>query len=260
MLFAGLAWLEVFQLGMNLPQRLPLSAAEPLWSLWLQYAFHLTLACTVLCAGLMEYDGQPTPRRLWLTALVLGLGLPVIWPELRPVPCIRPLPAGLLEHPALAGLVEGAVGLAAAAGLSWLMQANRRRSSGNQPAKGTRPAKGSKPANFEGSDVVVLAVIGSFLGWQAVCWVVIGSWLLYGLVVGLPRFGFPPRIGFVGCASGAALALLPAWRWLDTMQSRSDLPAWLLPGLVAVLVAVGSRWLGRSSAPSDNLGHFSNTP
>jgi leader peptidase (prepilin peptidase)/N-methyltransferase len=252
LLFAGLAWLEVFQLGINLPERIPPSAAEPSSILWLQYAFHLMLACTVLCAGLMEYDGQPTPRRLWLPALLLGLALPVVWPELRPVPFMRPLPALLLDARVLAGLMDGLAGLAAGAGLGWLMQGNRRRIAAARPAKASKPASGSKPASSGGSDVPTLAVIGSFLGWQAICWVVIGGGLLYGLAVGLSRFGFARRIGFVGCASLATLALLPAWRLIDTMQSRSGLPESLLPGLVAALVAAGSRWLSRSSAPTKN--------
>jgi hypothetical protein len=46
------------------------------------YPFHALLLSTLLCAGLIEYDGNRTPWRLFLPALIVGLLGPWLWPTL----------------------------------------------------------------------------------------------------------------------------------------------------------------------------------
>ena len=260
LLFAGLAWLEVFDLGINLPVRMPLGGLPPV-SLWLQYAYHLALACTLLCAGLMEVDGQSTPARLWLPAMLVGLALPIVWPELRPVPLTQGVPVVFTESAGLAGIAEGLAGLAAGASLGWAASAKRLQSNGATPKKRSQPANDATPAAPPANAAIVLGLIGSFLGWQAVCWVVIGGGLLYGLAIALSNFGLARQIDFVGCASLATLMLLFTWRWLDLKQLQSGVPGWLAPGCVAALVAAGSRWVGRrSSSHSGGNGTIPQTP
>jgi leader peptidase (prepilin peptidase)/N-methyltransferase len=46
-------------------------------------ACHLVLLCTLLAAGLIEYDGHRLPVRLVVPALVVGLLAPLVWPGLE---------------------------------------------------------------------------------------------------------------------------------------------------------------------------------
>jgi leader peptidase (prepilin peptidase)/N-methyltransferase len=70
------------------------------------YPVHLLLLCTLLCAGLIEYDGHRPPWRLFLPSLVLGIFATLFW---------RIPAAGGRELPEwLAGWSGWAAGLAAA--------------------------------------------------------------------------------------------------------------------------------------------------
>jgi len=119
-------------------------------------AFHLVLLATLLAAGLIEYDRHRLPARLAVPALVIGAIVPVVWPQVRPVPAFAALPAtpgwlarGLEALAALwVGLVEGLAGLGVglAIGLAaWRLVGRRERLGW----------------------VVGPACLGLFLGWQA---------------------------------------------------------------------------------------------
>ena len=57
------------------------------------YPLHLLLLCTLLCAGLIEYDGNRPPLRLFVPALTLGLALHLVgwfWPSLKPPTSVGP--------------------------------------------------------------------------------------------------------------------------------------------------------------------------
>jgi leader peptidase (prepilin peptidase)/N-methyltransferase len=64
------------------------------------YPYHLLLLCTLLCAALIEYDGNRVPWRLFVPALVMGVAAPMIWPELAEwmVPKQPPLTVLVLLH------------------------------------------------------------------------------------------------------------------------------------------------------------------
>jgi leader peptidase (prepilin peptidase)/N-methyltransferase len=49
------------------------------------YPYHMLLLCTLLCAALIEYDGNRVPWRLFAPALIVGIIAPLIWPALRPI-------------------------------------------------------------------------------------------------------------------------------------------------------------------------------
>ena len=49
------------------------------------YPYHLLLLCTLLCAGLIEYDGHQPPVRLFVPAVVVGMTVILLWPALRPI-------------------------------------------------------------------------------------------------------------------------------------------------------------------------------
>jgi prepilin signal peptidase PulO-like enzyme (type II secretory pathway) len=59
------------------------------------YPYHMLLLCTLLCAGLIEYDGKRVPWKLFVPVLIVGTVAPLIWPELRPMPAWGELPAWL---------------------------------------------------------------------------------------------------------------------------------------------------------------------
>ena len=47
----------------------------------LAYLCHLVLLCTLLCAALMEIDGNRPPLRLFIPALAVGIGW-ILWARL----------------------------------------------------------------------------------------------------------------------------------------------------------------------------------
>jgi hypothetical protein len=138
-LFVSLAAVEVLGRGMNLPglandaalasskthfMHVPVrhAIADTPELLWGMYAFQLLLLCTLLCAALIEHDGQAAPLRLFVPALVVGFATPILWPDLRPVPMwpesvgpswLRGLASGATGI--LAGAVAGGAALAASA-------------------------------------------------------------------------------------------------------------------------------------------------
>ena len=105
--------------------------------------YHLLLLCTLLCAALIEYDGNRVPARLVVPALLAGSLAPLLWPHLHPVPA-WPGSSG-----AWAGAADGT------AGLAWglLLGLAAWRWCG---------------ANENLGLPMGLACVGSFLGWQAV--------------------------------------------------------------------------------------------
>jgi leader peptidase (prepilin peptidase)/N-methyltransferase len=87
------------------------------------YPYQLLLLCTLLCAGLIEFDGGRPPARLFIPVILIGAISPLFWPELRPWHAWSELP------PSLTWAVDGLAGLAAAAvlgGLAWLIRGKQR--------------------------------------------------------------------------------------------------------------------------------------
>ncbi len=137
------------------------------------YPLHLLLMCTLLCAGLIEYDGKRPPLRLFVPAILIGAIAPSFWPELRIVHAWPDLPRWLC------GAVDGLTGLLAGAvlgGLAWLIRGEQR------------------PLGL----LLGLVCVGLVLGWQmltfAAFWrdwsnCVSGCPIRYGYgVISLPRF------------------------------------------------------------------------
>jgi hypothetical protein len=177
------------------------------WMLWGLYAYHAFLLCGLICAALMEYDGQAIGRRLWLPMLFVGWAAPLFWPELRPVPSGWLSSDALAEFPWAAGLVDGLAGLAAGvlAGLA------------------TWPAKRGEAKNQirQPFDVcVAMAWTGLFLGWQAIA--VLAPAMAAGrLVVSIAARRWPAvnRLGWICCVAPCVLAWILAWRVIATWLS-----------------------------------------
>ncbi len=167
-MFGLLTFVEFVSEGANLPHR-PFMVGDMLireWSMGHAYGislYHLLLLGTLLCAVLIEYDGNRAPRSLYLPALLVGLAAPLFWPWLRPVAMWTHLPK------ATSGTLDGLAGLAAGAltggvGLYiWSIGARRERASRK---KNSSKRVGSAPSPT--SIFFSLICVGVFLGWQAV--------------------------------------------------------------------------------------------
>ncbi len=80
--------------GTNLP--LPTGAPRyftyPAAQSWSIYAFHIMAIVTIVGAALIERDRNEVPRRLFYSALLIGLLAPISFPFLHPVPVVVDLP------------------------------------------------------------------------------------------------------------------------------------------------------------------------
>jgi leader peptidase (prepilin peptidase)/N-methyltransferase len=162
------------------------------------YGYHLVLLCTLLCAGLIAWDGVRVPGRLFLPAIVVGACAPLMWPQLHTMPAVGAWTGflGGVMDTAAGGLAGGAVG--------WLA---------------------SRPLAREQRAGLWLAVVsvGLILGWQA--GVVLGAGAAVAGLLG--RLGRGPESSFsrlmpVVWLGAGALAWIVAWAWIA---------AWfLLPG------------------------------
>ncbi len=201
-LFVLLGLLEPIAGGVNLPTR-PVEVGDglllPAWSplsveLFGIYAFHLLLCCTLLAAGLIAWDGNRVPGRLYLPALIVGVSAPLAWPWLHPVAAAGPLEGWV------AGLVDAVAGPAAGGLAGWLA---------------------SRPLPRQHRSGLWLAAVsaGAVLGWQAGLllgvFAILTGWLgRHADEAGNCVLGISP----VGWLAAASLAWIVAW---------SHIAAWL---------------------------------
>jgi leader peptidase (prepilin peptidase)/N-methyltransferase len=165
-LFLVVGATEWFSFGGNLPTRpIPVVGGTDFLQLTLRetagiVAYHLLILSTLLAAALIEYDGQRLPARLFWPAILVGLGAPILWPHLHPVPAIGGVPG------MAGGLVDGAAGLAIGLllGLAACL------------IIGPRDRRGLP---------LGLAVVGLFLGWQAVAVLALGVSVVHAVVEAL---------------------------------------------------------------------------
>jgi leader peptidase (prepilin peptidase)/N-methyltransferase len=129
-LFAAVAYVEIDRLGTT-------------------YPFHLLLLGTLLCAGLIEYDGNRPPPRLFLPALAVGLVVLLNWPGFSAA-----LPPAVDR---LLGLLLGAL----LGGIRW------------------RAWPGQKPLGL----LLCLVCVGLFLGVRALAIVAVATAMLELLVL-----------------------------------------------------------------------------
>ena len=149
-------FLSPVALGRNLPEPMtPVPIQFETWWLWLLFAFHLLLLCTLICAALIRYDRMLPPWRLFVPAALIGCIAPVLppiglWSGLRPVSFFA-----FAEQPAMViAIWDSLSGAAVGSALGLIVAA----------------ASVSKHRrSMEFSEVPAVALCGLFLGWQAVC-------------------------------------------------------------------------------------------
>lgn len=143
-------------------------------------AVYLLLTLALLTETVIDFRHQIIPDVITLPGIVLGLLLSFIFPELH----------GQAQR--FWSLTWSAVGFLAGGGFLYLA--------------GTMAEKILKKEAMGGGDVKLLAMIGAFLGWQAVLWIVFVSSFL-GSIVGLAlrftrgeeRIPFGPYLAAAAC-------------------------------------------------------------
>ena len=239
-MFTLLACAEPLAGGANFPpgHRLAESELPALWILWTLFAYHAFLLCGLLCAVLMDYDGQPIGPRLWLPMFAVGAAAPLFFPELRPVASGVLSSDALVSAPWAGGIVDGLAGAAAGAiaGLAaWPMDSTKRSRAPVRPFQAT--------LNFS----LALAWTGLFLGWQAVGPLALAMATLKLALSGAARI-WPPaaRVGWIGWLTPLALTWIVCWRPLAACLAFSRPAAELGAFAAAIAVTASISWaIGR---------------
>lgn len=265
--------------------RVTLSHSQQVWLLHAQYLYYFFLVEALLVATFIDFDLKIIPDGVTVPAMFIGFLGPLIVGrlELTPVwatmPALQeilqfvlpeslarlahgpPVPAWIDQYPRLHGLSVSMTGFLVGGGAVWLVRAV-----GQWILR--REAMGF-------GDVILLAMIGSFMGWQAAILVfflapvfallVVAGLFLYRLVA-RPQSQQEQEIPYGPYLSLAALALLFDWRnaW-PAMQPLFSLGP-LLPVVVIMLVVLliasllmvqGLKWiLGIPLFPEPELGEW----
>lgn len=265
--------------------RVTLSHSQQVWLLHAQFVYYFFLVEALLVATFIDFDLKIIPDGVTVPAMFIGFLGPLLVGrlELTPVwatmPALQeilrfllpeslagladgpPVPAWIDEYPRLHGLSVSVAGFLVGGAAVWLVRAV-----GQWILR--REAMGF-------GDVILLAMIGSFMGWQAAILVfflapvfallVVAGLFVYRLVV-RPQSRQEQEIPYGPYLSLAALALLFDWRnaW-PAMQPLFSLGP-LLPVVAIMLVVLliasllmvqGLKWiLGIPLFPEPELGEW----
>jgi leader peptidase (prepilin peptidase) / N-methyltransferase len=140
------------------------------------YPYHLLLLCTLLCAALIEVDGNRPPLRLFVPAMLVGIAAPMVWAIPQPaLPGQESVPAGVLD--VLEGLGAGIV----LSGVFCLMTSGWRRACPQQAADTSPLSMGT---------LLGLICTGTFLGWFSLAVIGLASLAVHAMLL-LPSRGYP---------------------------------------------------------------------
>jgi hypothetical protein len=150
-MFLIVAFLSPITNGANLPQSViaPPLRLNTMSTLWIMYGCHMLLLCTLASAAMIRYDRHAAPWRLFSPVMAAGLVLPLIWPQLRPVPFRAPVH---LNQTAIA-LLDSFAGLAAGTTLALIAWAFWQQRRGKH--------------EWKIGELLAGASVGLVLGWQA---------------------------------------------------------------------------------------------
>ncbi len=205
------------------------------WGHW-RLLYHYVLIALLIAATTIDVDQYIIPDEITVPGAIMGIAAAVVmgnaqlmqiwvdWNQWHPIegPYI---PEWIKLHPHWHGLAFSLAGLATGAGITWLARAI------------SRWVLGIEALGF--GDVTLMAMIGSFLGWQPmvfvfllapVCGIVMA--VTHRLLYGRRAVPYGPYL------SAAAILVLFTWRWLWT-PTREIFGHWpTLLGLTAC-VTVG---------------------
>lgn len=257
------------------------------WLNW-RYAYQMVLVETLLVASLIDLELKIIPDASTVPAMIVGLiggatigqvylvpvwfqepSILTFWDQIMPVWCTGwlpgdEIPAWILQHPHVHGLVASVTGLVAGGGIVWVV-----RIIGHLALK--REAMGF-------GDVILMACIGSFLGWQPTVVVFFLAPVAALAVVCVTFLSKGQReIPFGPYLSLGAIAVIAGWNRIGPIAERFfqlgpflPLLMFLMAALLYVtlqMVQMGKRLLGIPLYPeeewqerwtsADQLFHFS---
>ena len=208
-LFAGFAW-AVTRVGC---QNLTYGGSID-WIHW-RLAYHLTLITLLLTATVIDFKLYIIPDNITLPGMLAGVIGATLFGNLHLVPLWVDanqelagfhgpfVPEWIKLHWYWHGLAWSSVGLLAGGGLTWLVRGL------------SQLMLGKEALGF--GDVTLMAMIGSFIGWQPVLFVFalapvcgLGIALLARLITGKSYVPYGPYL------SASTLLVLLTWRWLWT--------------------------------------------
>jgi len=220
-LLATIGWLEGVEGRANLPIRTFLLPGDTPSSNWVFVAYHMLLVGTLACAALMQQGRKPISRSLLVFSGWWGLALPLVWTAIRPVPLGHVLPEMLRVSSAMLAVVEGAAGLLVGILVGLLIW----------PAM----PEGRAPRDRQVDAIYELGMIGTFLGWQAVCGIAIVSlallWVSQLVAISWPRAN---RLTWTTWLAGVTFVWICFWSTIVR-----TMPFWGKTADGTVLIAAG---------------------
>lgn len=199
-------------------------------------AFRLLLVDTLVCTALLEFDAHRGPLRWLLAVLIAGTVLPIAWPDLRPPPVGDAFSEPVLYANARVLAAALLLGL-----LMWPLVVKSR--DGDAIRTGV-------------SRVVVLALVGLFLGIAALAAIAVFATALFVATLVAGRF-WPPAARFGWASSLAAGTLIwivagPRIAWPSVAAGDSWSTLVTAGAIVAVLAIVGRA--ARANVRGDRRG------
>ena len=197
------------------------AAGVPGYDVYIRYAGDLWLLATLLCAALVEYDGLRAPRRIFWTAIGVGLMAAALFPAARHATDAPSLDLAARCWAAWEiGLLIAAVGATIGAVGGWLLDRALDLAIARSPKSGRQAGGHSAP--------LALAGVGAFLGWGAAAAVGMAVGVCAAIAAVMARRNSRPAGGIARWrVSAFALIFTLAWI-LAAGQLGASLP--LTPG------------------------------
>lgn len=211
------------------------------WGHW-RLLYQYVLLALLIVATAIDLDQYLIPDQITVPGVLVGLGIAICLGNMHLIPIwvdwnqVHPIegpfiPEWIKQHPHWHGLAFSLAGLAAGAGVTWLARLI------------SRGVLGTEALGF--GDVTLMAMIGSFIGWQPVtvifllapvCGIAIA--VLVRLTQGRIVLPYGPFL------SAATLVVLLSWRWIWTATREAFGHGPTLAGLAAGIVGGMALLLG----------------